>query len=418
VATYNGAFVLADGNVSYAVRNHSIASSGAKTTGYLAYGNLMLSSSGSHDIDVHGSLHLHHWYDGIAGNYFDVGWNTMLGLKKSYSDATKVNFSLRGTPCHRLDLHHNVFRRGEGASVESRAKDPANKFKRWANIFDHWAPMNDLAVGDFDGDGIDDVFVGTGAAWYFSSGGRAEWRLLNRMPEKASALRFGDFDGDGRTDLLALHEGKIEISWAGGSPWQTVNVTAWKISDLAVGDFDGDGHSDLFLAIDAGWFVAPGGRNWAPDSAQTGHRTTDLRFGDFNKDGKTDVVAVVRGKWRMLTKHSGVEQWVDLHSSLSGSLAGVVAADFTGDGKSDLARSASGSWWVSDAGMKRWIRLRSATVPGVGTIINLMGYPVGRFFDGDAIADVVFWSGTAGLHFDYAPGGKGPIKRLSRQAMK
>ena len=51
VATYSGAFILADGNVSYAVRNHSIASSGQKTTGYLAYGNLMLSSSGSHDID-------------------------------------------------------------------------------------------------------------------------------------------------------------------------------------------------------------------------------------------------------------------------------------------------------------------------------------------------------------------------------
>ena len=262
------------------------------------------------------------------------------------------------------------------------------------------------------------TYSGTGAAWYFSSGGRAEWRFLSRMPEKASELRFGDFDGDGRTDVLALHEGKIGISWAGGSPWQTVNVTAWKLSDLAVGDFDGDRHSDLFLATDAGWFVAPGGSNWAPYSAQTGHRTSDLRFGDFTKDGKTDVVTVVRGKWRMLTKHSGVEQWVDLHSSLSGSLAGVVAADFTGDGKSDLARSASGSWWVSDAGMKGWTRLRSATIPGVGTITNLIGFPVGRFFDGDAIADVVFWSGTTGLHFDYAPGGKGPIKRLSRQAMK
>ena len=78
---------------------------------------------------VHGSLHRHHWYDGIAGNYYDIGWNTMLGLKKGYSGETKVNFSLRGTPCHRVDFHHNVFRRGEGPSIDShRVKDPANKF--------------------------------------------------------------------------------------------------------------------------------------------------------------------------------------------------------------------------------------------------------------------------------------------------
>jgi hypothetical protein len=33
-------------------------------------------------------------------------------------------------------------------------------------------------VGDFDGDRIDDVFLSTGATWWFSSGGQAEWRLL------------------------------------------------------------------------------------------------------------------------------------------------------------------------------------------------------------------------------------------------
>jgi hypothetical protein len=417
VVTGQGAFSLADANVFYAVDHHAIASDGTKTSGYLAYHNLMLSPSGSHEIDVHGSLHRSHWYDGIAGNYYDVGWNTVLGLKKSYDGQPKVNVSVRGTPCHRVDLHHNVFRRSESKTIASLSLDPANKLKRWANIFNDWAPLNDLAVGDFDADGIDDVFVGTGAAWYFSSGGRAEWRFLNRMPEKASALRFGDFDGDGRTDVLALHNGQIDISWAGGSPWQTVNVTAWQLSDLAVGDFDGDRRSDLFLATDTAWFVAPGARNWAPYSTQA-IRTPNLRFGDFTGDGKTDVVAAGGGTWRLFTKHAQVEQWLNLHPNLSGSIAGVVAADFTGDGKADLARSSSGSWWLSDNGLSSWTKLRSATVPGYGTITNLMGYPVGHFYDGNATADVVFWSGTTGLHFDYAPGARDPITRLSRQPMK
>src|SRR5262249_43144418 len=38
----------------------------------------------------------------------------------------------------------------------------------------------DFGVGDFDGDGVDDLFLGTGAGWWFSAGGKTEWRFLNR----------------------------------------------------------------------------------------------------------------------------------------------------------------------------------------------------------------------------------------------
>jgi hypothetical protein len=259
--------------------------------------------------------------------------------------------------------------------------------------------------------------VGTGASWYFSSGGRAEWRYLNQMPEKASELRFGDFDGDRRADVLALHNGHIDISWAGGSPWQTVNVVGWDLADLAVGDFDGDRRADLFLATDAAWFVAPGARNWAPFSTQA-IRTSNLRFGDFNLDGKTDIVAGGSGRWRLFTRQAGTDQWINLNSSLSGSIVGTVAADFTGDGRADLARSSGGKWRLSDNGQSGWTDLRSATVPGYGTILNLAAYPVGRFYDGNATADIIFWSGSTGVHFDYAPGGRNPVTRLSRQAMK
>jgi hypothetical protein len=411
VVLYAGAFTLVKGNVFYFIQNHSIATDGAKTSGYLAYDNLMLSRTGSTDIDVHGSLCVHHWGGGIAGSYFDVGWNTVL-----QTDA--MSFFQRGSPCLRTDIHHNIFRhKTESEAIGARTFDSANRFKRWANTFNVNDALADHGVGDFDGDGIADVFVGTGAAWFFSSGGQAEWRFLNRMPERASALRFGDFDGDGRTDVLALHQGRIVISWAGCSPWQPVNVTAWKLSDMAVGDFDGDRHADLLLATGAEWFVAPGARNWAPYSAQP-HRTPDLRFGDFNKDGKTDVVGVVGGRWKIMTTHSGAGRWEDLHPSLKGTLAGVVVADFTGDGIADLARSSGEWWWISKSGRAPWEKLRSAQVPGLGRIVDLTRFPIGRFYDGNATADIVFWSGATGLHFDFAPGGRDPITRLSRQDMK
>jgi VCBS repeat protein len=428
VTSGSGAFALARGNVAYLVKNHVIASDGAKTSGYVAYDNLFLTPSGGHELDIHGTHDPGHWEGGLGGNYFDIGWNTVLGVENAYKSGfwhglyvffagDKVNFNLRGTPCLRVDLHENVFRRGEGSSIKSESVDGGNKLKRWGNIFNEWGVMNDLAVGDFDGDGIDDVFVGTGATWYFSSGGRAEWRLLNRMPEKASQLRFGDFDNDGRTDVVALHNGAIDVSWAGGSPWQTINVTAWQLTDLAVGDFDGDHYSDLFLATGSEWFVAPGGRNWAPYSPQS-LRTPDLRFGDLTGDGQTDVVGQVNGKWAMLTRHGGIEHWAPLHASLSGALTGVVVANVTGDKRQDLLRSSGGKWRVSDAGLQAWQPVRSATVSGYGTITNLTGFPIGRFYDGNEIADVVFPSGTTGVHFDYAEGARDPVRRLSRQPMK
>jgi hypothetical protein len=406
-----GAFMLVQGNVMYDIDHHGISSDGAKTSGYLAYDNLFLSPSGSNEIDVHGSLHRKHWYDGIAGNYYDIGWNTILGIKTNDTLWNpQFHFKLRGTPCRFVDLHHNIFRRSESDSIASQALDSA-KLQRWDNSFDQSAALDDLGVGDFDGDGIDDVFVGSGAVWYFSSGGQAEWRFLNRMPEKASDLRFGDFDADRRTDVLTVHNGEVQVSWAGGSPWQSVNVVALPLADLAVGDFNGDRQSDLFLATGAGWFVAPGARNWAPYSAQP-YRTSTIRFGDLTGDGKTDVVAVVGGRWRILTRHSGVEEWINLHPSLSGFLGGVVAFDFTGDGKADLARSQTDGWWMSSAGMTSWTKLRSTPDDAYP---DLKDMPVGRFYDGNATADVVIGSG---VYFDYASGGRDPVARLSRQAMR
>jgi FG-GAP-like repeat len=404
VVAGNGAFVLAQGNILY-LHGHSIASDPWATTGYVAYDNFVLSQySGSHDFDAHGSDHPGHWYGGRSGDYYDIGWNTFL--------TRHLNFEQRGTQCRFTAFHNNVTLQSESNSVATQTTIPVRHVV-YDNTFSAPNPTSDLAVGDFDGDGIDDVFVGTGAGWYFSSGGQAEWRFLNRMLEHAKDLRFGDFDGDGRIDVLALHGRNLDVSWAGISPWQTINTVSRALSnvamsDLAIGDFNGDHNADIFLATGKEWLYAPGGKNWL-HFADSGYRTSDLRFGDFTGDGKTDVFGVVSNQWQIV--RGGGDTWEPLRNALMPSVAGLVVADFDGDGFADVVNGTHCcSWRYSRRGRANWETLRAfaASEP-------LERQPVGRF-DGNISADILLWNGDG--HFDYAPAARDPVRPLSRQVMR
>ena len=394
--TGQGAFILNQGNIFYLQWAHHIAADPVATTGYHAYDNFFLSNQRkTHDVDMHPTNHV----EGTrAGYYFDVGWNTFLHTGHE-------NIHDSGTPCRFTAIHDNIFLQSEGAAIVTATKD-LTKHVVWANTFNAPNPTADLAVGDFDGDGIDDVFVGTGAGWYFSSGGQSEWRFLNRMPEHASELRFGDFDGDGRTDVIAVHGALVDISWGGLSPWQTINVVAWPIANIAVGDFDGDKSADLFLATGSQWFFAPGGKNWTLLGSSKVH-TRDLRFGDFTHEGHTQVLRISTSHEWELVRSIGAS-WESLGSARDASLNELVVGDFDGDGHADVARLHSNRWEFTTPA------LGPGWVPLWDTSHSLVGQPIGRF-DNTATSDVILWNGR---QFDYAASAKGPPQKLSRQDMQ
>ena len=119
-------------------------------------------------------------------------------------------------------------------------------------------------MGDFDGDGLEDVFLATGAAWYYAPAGAREWRYLSAKTEGIGQLLLGDFDGDGRTDVVAIHNGQFVISWGGVSDWEVLNgsptggkipLSSASVSAMHVGDFDGDGKADIFWTNGGSWWV-------------------------------------------------------------------------------------------------------------------------------------------------------------------
>ena len=165
------------------------------------------------------------------------------------------------TPCsNAVDrFHDNVTLQGKGAAVSWCAGGSLPAFLQVSSKFGLSNPTQRLGVGDFDGDGTNDLFLATGAGWYFAPARHAEWRFLSSKTETLDRIPLGDFDGDGRSDVFTLQEQNWMVSWGGISPWEKINQSAGEMSDFAVDDFDGDRHADIFYSDGKQWLVSSGG---------------------------------------------------------------------------------------------------------------------------------------------------------------
>lgn len=405
------------GNVNQPVTTRQMSCLG----GYAAIDNLFLTeidkcSDGkkcsSDDVDMHGSFSVtdkSSWDAGLTGNYFDIGWNTFL---KTQGGNFKANINQRGSSCRFIEIHDNVFLQPEGNAIGDSGNAPV-LYNNTPNAQD--PTQGPLLVGDFDGDKIDDVFLATGAAWYYSSGGQAEWRFLNRASDLARSLLLGDFDGDGRTDVLTVHGPNIDVSWAGVSAWQTINQTSWPLADLAVGDFDGQGRSDLLLATGTQWFLASGGQNWKKWPVSDPETIPNLRVGHFtDKCGrKTQILRVQTGRWKVTCWDMNSWSWVDIGPAPVDSMNGLVAGDFAGDGYTELAREGLLEWQYTSPG-----RSSSWSSLVLGPIQN---QPIGNF-QGGKQDGVIVWQDNH-FYFTHACTTDHPCpliepQLLSRQVMR
>jgi hypothetical protein len=229
--------------------------------------------------------------------------------------------------------------------------------------------------GDFDGDSLDDLA-------FFTRSPNELYVYLNRGSDlqavKPSLFEFdvpqiaaaSDFTGDARDDLLVDGSGAMHLLVSQGdgtfreqpAPGGSFNPQA-----VASGDFDRDSRSDYALAnagagnpsfIRVVFQRGPGPGSFTAE-LDVGSGTTGpvLLGGDWDQDGALDLARIegTGGRSHALTfytNHGGAfEERGQLDDG--GITNAAAAADFTGDGRSDVAVG-----WYDQPGVIRVYSLR------------------------------------------------------------
>lgn len=213
-----------------------------------------------------------------------------------------------------------------------------------------------LALGDYDGDGEDDLFMS--GRLYTVHGGFAvdvTGRARVSLPAGAVSATFADFDNDGWLDLFTIGDdgrGYLLRNNQSGA-FDDVTATA-RVADAGGArkalfvDLDHDGDLDLLLVggaanrlyrnnLDGTFTEVPGAAGLQGAGPVAGR---DAAFGDFDGDGRIDVfVASVDGA-DALYRNVGLQQFQDV-TAASGLAASrgsgaVAVGDYDNDGALDI----------------------------------------------------------------------------------
>jgi len=217
-----------------------------------------------------------------------------------------------------------------------------------------------VTVGDFNGDGLQDIGVANedtsnvslllqGAGDFASSPG-SELDLGLQRGFGAFSVATADLDGDGDDDLVvanAFSENVSVLINTNGSFASAVNYTTGSTPRTVIAvDLDGDGDVDLATANEGGGSVSVlrnnGGGTFAPaNSISFGTAALWVTAADLNGDDRPELVATLRdaNQLAILRNNGNGNFVVDQRLATGRFPLSVSAADFDSDGNTDLAVS-------------------------------------------------------------------------------
>jgi hypothetical protein len=282
-------------------------------------------------------------------------------------------------------------------------------------------PLTDPAVyavdGSLRGNGILDLVlgvVGGGNEVYVMLGnGDGTFQAPVSYPTTAESemIALGDFTGDGIIDIADL-EGVstqgvvcycIEVlpgngDGTFGAPIATIPVPYGIFGySIAAGDFNGDDKLDVVVAgfqgsrYQADILLGNGNGTFTPDGFYPGASAGSIATGYFTGDNrKLDIALTTGGLAVMLGHGDGTFNAPVYYNENTSGASWVIAEDFNGDGRTDLAASIDGGPPHSKAGVT------VLNGNGDGTFQKGVFYPVGTTEGGQFVA-------TADFNGDHRP---------------